>query len=311
MTDVLTGFAIIFVVIGVGWVLAARGTLGPGGQRALASLVYSVATPCLLFDKMTHSNPAILFSGILGVVALSALIVGVLFFLLSRLVLRRSAGESIIGMLSSSYANGGNLGIPLAAYVLGDASVVIPLMLFQIAVYAPLSLSALEVCTATGQPRWRDHARVVLGNPMLMASVCGCVVTFSGLPVPAVIGQPVSILGAASVPLALLVFGMSLHGARVLGEGGHRADVLLASVGKNLLHPLISLALGAWVFGMSGQMLHAVVVLGALPTAQNVYTYAVKFRVAEDHARDAGVVSTLVSVPVVLGIALLTHGSWG
>nr|WP_268913766.1 AEC family transporter [Corynebacterium uropygiale] len=304
----MSGFAIILVVIGVGWVLAARGTLGPGGQRALASLVYAVATPCLLFDTMTHSDPAVLFSSILGVVALSALLVGAFFFLLCRFVLRRSAAESIIGMLSSSYANGGNLGIPLAAYVLGDASVVIPVMLFQIAFYAPLSLSALEVCTSSGRTRWQSQVRTVLGNPMLLSSVFGCVVTLSGWRVPAVIAQPVSILGGASVPLALLVFGMSLRGARVLGEEGRRVDVLLASAAKNLLQPLLSAALGAWVFGMSGEMLRAVVVLGALPTAQNVYTYAVKFRVGEEQARDAGVVSTLVSVPVIMVIALLSHG---
>ena len=48
-----------------------------------------------------------------------------------------------------------------------------------------------------------------------------------------------------------------------------------------------------------------IVVLGALPTAQNVLTYALRFRTNETLARDTGVVSTLVSFPVLVVVTIL------
>lgn len=41
----------------------------------------------------------------------------------------------------------------------------------------------------------------------------------------------------------------------------------------------------------------------ALPAAQNLYTYASTYGVGERLARDAILVSTVVSVPVLVGVA--------
>ncbi|MCZ9336157.1 AEC family transporter, partial [Streptomyces sp. TRM76130] len=41
----------------------------------------------------------------------------------------------------------------------------------------------------------------------------------------------------------------------------------------------------------------------ALPTAQNMYTYASAYRVGERLARDAVLVSTVLAVPVLVVIA--------
>jgi len=43
----------------------------------------------------------------------------------------------VIGALGSNYVNG-NLGIPLAVYVLGHAALVPPVMLYQLVVLAPI-----------------------------------------------------------------------------------------------------------------------------------------------------------------------------
>ncbi|NED79659.1 AEC family transporter, partial [Streptomyces sp. SID11233] len=47
----------------------------------------------------------------------------------------------------------------------------------------------------------------------------------------------------------------------------------------------------------------AVVVTSALPAAQNLYTYAVRYRVAERLARESVLLSTVLSVPVLVGVA--------
>lgn len=45
MQGVLTGFAVIAVVIGVGYVLGRRGHLGDDGRTVLTRLAFNVATP--------------------------------------------------------------------------------------------------------------------------------------------------------------------------------------------------------------------------------------------------------------------------
>ena len=77
-----------------------------------------------------------------------------------------------------------------------------------------------------------------------------------------------------------------------------------AALFKNVLHPIVA-GLLALAFGMEGTALLSAVILGALPTAQNVYTYALRFRTAESMARDTGVVTTLISFPVLVAVSII------
>ena len=55
--------------------------------------------------------------------------------------------------MSASLANSANLGIPIAVYVLGDASYVAPLLIFQLAFFTPLFLMVLDATTSSTGPR--------------------------------------------------------------------------------------------------------------------------------------------------------------
>jgi malonate transporter len=65
----------------------------------------------------------------------------------------------------------------------------------------------------------------------------------------------------------------------------------------------------AWLLGVALD-LHETVLLGvvitaALPTAQNIFLHATRYRVGEDVARESILVTTLCSLPIALVIALL------
>ena len=297
MFEVLTGFGVVVAVIAVGWVF---GRTQGEARRGLANLVYLVATPALLLDILLRTDPRDIFSESFLVIAGSALIAGAAGFLVFRLR-GRSAPDSLIGMLASSYANAGNLGIPLAVYILDDAAVVIPVILFQVAFYAPFTLTALDTLHRSRQSTMLRNVLQALRNPMLLAALVGLLIGFLRIPVPEIVSRPVALLAGASVPVALMVFGMSLVGTRVALS----RDVLIAVALKNLAQPIISGLLAYYVFGLTGPALLALVVLGALPTAQNVLTYALRFRTNEVLARDVGVVSTIVSLPVLVVVTLL------
>ncbi|HOB57351.1 MAG TPA: AEC family transporter, partial [Rhodoglobus sp.] len=58
-------------------------------------------------------------------------------------------------------------------------------------------------------------------------------------------------------------------------------------------------------FGLSGHRLFAVVVLAALPAAQNVFNYAQRYDRGVILARDVVLITTALSLPVLLVIAAL------
>ncbi|MFE5403378.1 AEC family transporter [Streptomyces sp. NPDC056580] len=302
MTGVLSGFAVIAVVIGVGYVLGWRGTLGDPGREVLTRLAFSVAGPALLFRTLAGADLSVLFSSRLLVTALSTAAVSAAFVAVGALR-HWGVGRTTIGALCAGYVNSGNLGIPIAAYVLGDASLVAPVLLFQVVLVTPVALTVLDL-TGTGDKGtvWQ-RVLTPLRNPIAVGSLTGVVVSASGWRVPGPVMEPVTMIGDMSVPAALLVFGMSLRGSAAPGRGLDRHPVLLSVALKSLGQPLVAWALARGVFGLHGAPLLDVVVTSALPAAQNLFTYASRYQVAESLARESVLLSTVVSVPVLVGVA--------
>lgn len=144
MQGVLTGFAVIAVVIGVGYVIGRRGYLGDNGREVLTKLAFHVASPALLFTTLARADLSVIFSSRLLVTAMSTAAAAGVFVAIGALR-GWGVGRTTIGALCSSYVNSGNLGIPIAVYVLGDASLVAPVLLFQQIMVTPIALTVLDL----------------------------------------------------------------------------------------------------------------------------------------------------------------------
>ncbi|MDV6280471.1 AEC family transporter [Rhodococcus jostii] len=304
MSGVVAGFTVIFVIIAIGYLLGRRGTLGAEGETVLGRLVFFVATPALLFDSLASSDLSVIFSPTLAVAAVTALTVGALYMVVARVWLRRSLPELTIGALSASYVNSANLGIPIAVFVLGDASFVAPLLLFQIIAYSPIALTILDVTTLRRGASRLDTITAPFKNPIVLAGAAGLLIALLGWTPPEALMQPFRLMGGASVPGALLAFGISLYGVRVLEKGtSPRRDVALASVLKIVVQPVLAYLMARYLLGLEGHELFAIVVVATLPTAQNVFVYASRYGVGTVLARDTAFVTTLAAIP---GIALVS-----
>ncbi len=304
MSGVVAGFTVIFVIIAIGYLLGRRGTLGAEGETVLGRLVFFVATPALLFDSLASSDLSVIFSPTLAVAAVTALTVGALYMVIARVWLRRSLPELTIGALSASYVNSANLGIPIAVFVLGDASFVAPLLLFQIIAYSPIALTILDVTTLRRGASRLDTITAPFKNPIVVAGAAGLLIALLGWTPPEALMQPFRLMGGASVPGALLAFGISLYGVRVLEKGtSPRRDVALASVLKIVVQPVLAYLMARYLLGLEGHELFAIVVVATLPTAQNVFVYASRYGVGTVLARDTAFVTTLAAIP---GIALVS-----
>ncbi len=301
---VLIGFAIIGAVISVGYLIGRFELLGPAAEHVLSRLSFFVLFPALLFTVLAEADVRHLFSALLPISAVAAVVDFTVFLLIALLLWRRSLPEATVGALSSGYVNANNIGLPVSAYVLGDASSSVPVLLLQLIVVAPIALTVLDVSTSGKLSVGRALMQPVR-NPLIIGSLLGLIVALTHLQLPAPVLAPFQLVGAAAVPVILLNFGMSLHGQRALAPGTHRKDVLLASSLKLAVMPVVAWLLGALVWQLRGHQLFVVVVLAALPTAQNVFNYAQRYGRGVTIARDTVLITTALSIVALVIIAAL------
>ncbi|KJS56575.1 hypothetical protein VM98_06550 [Streptomyces rubellomurinus subsp. indigoferus] len=288
----LSGFAPIWALTGVGYLVGRSRLLGAQAEAVLTKFVFHVAMPAALF-LMISRTPLDRFANpsMLAFAAGTAAATG-LGLLAGRLLFRRKGGELAIGAMASGYVNSANLGIPVAMQVVGDASFVAPVVLFQILLVTPAVLAVLD----SGAAGRRALVTLPLRNPILLATALGAVASATGLHLPAELNHSAELLGGAGVPTALVALGMSLHN-RPPAEGRSRlAETGFIVAVKTLVQPLAALAVAGPLLHLSTHQLLTVVLFSALPTAQNVYTYAREYGQATGLARDAVLWSTLVSM---------------
>jgi malonate transporter and related proteins len=310
MLGVLIGFAIIGVVIAVGYLISRARLLGENQQQVqfvLSRLAFFVLSPSLLFTVLAKANVHELFSRVLAISAISAAAAIVVFFVVARVFWKRALPESVVGSAAAGYLNANNIGLPVAVYVLGNAALSAPVILLQLVVLAPIILTTLDISTSGRVSVGRILLQPVR-NPLIIGVVLGVIVALTHVKIPAPVLAPFVLVGGAAVPVVLLSFGMSIHGQRLLEAGSDRRDVILASALKLVFMPIVAWVFGHLVFGLNGTALFGVVLLAALPTAQNVFNYAQRYERGVTIARDTVLITTIGSVPIlVLAAALLKH----
>lgn len=306
MLGVLAGFFVVWCIILVGWFVGRRRILGDNARPVLSGLTFFVASPALLFETLSKAHLQEVFAEPLLVTTVAAITTAAIFFTIARYWLQRALPEALMSAMSASLANSANLGIPIAVYVLGDASYVAPLLIFQLAFFTPMFLMILDSSTSTHRTTVVGFFLMVLRNPMIVGSGLGLLVAGTGFQVPALVMEPIHLIGGAAIPAMLIAFGMSLNGTRPLqAAAGRRVDTVLASGFKLAVQPALAYTFARFALGMDGHALFAVVVTSALPTAQNVFVAASRYQTGLTVAKDTVLITTVVAVPAMIGVALL------
>ncbi|MGW1691026.1 AEC family transporter [Streptomyces sp. NPDC002399] len=334
MHALLSAFAPIWILTAIGCAAGRGGLLGVQAEAVLGRFVFHVAMPAALFAMVSGARPADFANASMVAFAAGTTLVCGLGFLAAGRFFGRGTADRAIGSMAAGYVNSANLGIPVAVQVLGDASFVAQIILFQVLLVSPVILTLLDAGTgqgpATGTRKgvvFRRMLTMPVRNPVIMASLLGVVVSALGLRLPHALAHSCDLLGAAAVPTALITLGLSLNGrpatdgpatepakggAREEGAGrtGHtrRAEVVVAVALKTLVQPLTAFVVGGPLLGLPDHQLLAVVLCSALPTAQNAFIYAQQYGLDTRVARNSVVASTVVSM-ATLSLATWALGS--
>ena len=217
MLGVLAGFATIGIIIGVGFLLAQLRILDVTAQAVLSRVAFYVASPALMVTVLGRTDIHRLLSANLIASLGSVVVTATIAALLARLVWKRSSGDTVIACFCAAYVNAGNLGLPIAAYALGDAALIAPMLLAQLLVLQPSGLTVLDSITHVPHPG-TSRSRLFLirlsrpfRNPLAIGSLIGLGLALTGTTLPVAINAPLTLVGGMAVPSMLLAYGISLR----------------------------------------------------------------------------------------------------
>jgi hypothetical protein len=308
---VLAGFAVIGIIIGLGFFLAQLKILDATALGVLTRVAFHVASPALMITVLGGTDVHRLLSANLIASLGSVAVAATITVLLARLLWKRDSGDTVIAAFCSAYVNAGNLGLPIAAYALGDAALVAPMLLAQLVILQPSGLAVLDAITQVPSPSISRRRLLLIRlsrpfrNPLAVGSLIGFALALTGIKLPMIINAPLTLVGAMAVPSMLLAYGISLRLGPRPGAGEPPIQVATLVSIKLVVQPIAAYLIGAYAVGLTGHDLLAVTVIAALPTAQNVFTFAMRYDRGVILARDMIFVATLLSVPVILVITWL------
>ena len=280
----------IFLLAGAGYLLAKRLNVQSSG---LAKAAFYVFSPCLLFDKFSHSS---LSASELGRITLFAILTiagsGLIAWLASK-ILRNNRLLGSAFVLTAIAGNTGNYGLPANQFAFGDAALEPAVVYYAI---STLILSTLGIyVAASGRHSARAALRNVLRVPLAYAGVAGLLVWTLGFKPPLTIERFAGLAGQAAIPVMLIILGMQLADIHLREEW---RLISLASAIKLLSGPVLGIVL-AGLLGISGLTRQAVIVEASMPTAVMALVLATEYDTLPRFVAGVVLVSTLASLVTV------------
>ena len=303
MLAVLSVTIPVFVLIGAGYLATWRGLFTQGQVDGLMVFTQRFAIPCLLFLAMARLDLAAGFDWRLlvayysgSVACFAAGIAGALLWL------RRPAEDAVAVGFAAMFANTVLLGLPIAERAYGAASLGpnYAIIALHAAFCYLLGVTAMEAVRAGGAGflgGLRNVGRAMSRNSLMMGVGAGLAVNLSGLPLPAVLEEPVQLVASAALPAAL--FGLGGVLVQYRPEGDWRGIAMCSGIAL-LLHP-------AWAWGM-GRLLElpegafrAAVLTAAMAPGVNAYLFAAMHGRAVRISASSVLIGTAASVLTVSG----------
>ena len=303
MSTILAALLPVASLILLGLLLRRLRFLDDRGWAGAERLVYFVLFPALLFLELSRASLAEVPVGAIVAVLLASLLA------MSSLaaVLRRPLaipGPAYTSLLQGLVRWNSYVAVALGPLLFGRQGTAV--MALAVAVLVPLanvlSVAALARHGGKSAGGWRGFARALVTNPLILACVAGQLWAQTGLGLPGLLADTLTILARATLALGLLTVGAGLRAFSLRAS----SPVLAAALaGKLVLNPLLALALGLWL-GLEGPTLGACILICGVPTASSSYILA---RIAGGDAELMAAIITpqtlaaMVTLPMLLLLA--------
>lgn len=198
-------------LVAVGYVAGKLGYMGGEFDRRLSSLVINITCPALILSSaMTGELPDRRFIlPLLLISTLTYILLALAGFWLPRFLTKRADDQGSIGF-ALMFGNVGFMGYPVVASIFGHEAVFYAAVLNVVNTFAVFTLGTI-LMTGKSEVEGRHFQKKVLySTPMLAAYLTMAIVALEIDNIPTIVSQPLSMLGAITVPAALLIIGSSM-----------------------------------------------------------------------------------------------------
>ena len=283
-----------FSLIVLGYVLCRFSPLNRSVWQGAEALVYYLLFPVLLFHSIVRSpldwaaTSSLIAAGITtGLIAI-ALAYSLPWWpgLKDRINRRDHACSAQVAFRFNSF-----IGLALAERLAGAQGLLFISVLIGFCV--PLfNIAAVWPMARASQQNFFGQ---LIRNPLIVATLGGLIANLLGFTMPALLEQPVSRLGAASIALGLMSAGAGLQ-IGLLNQG-RRLTVSILLI-RHAVQPLLALA-AVFIFDLQGDQALIFMLFSALPTASTCYVLAARM------GYNGPYVAGLVTMSTAAGVASL------
>ncbi len=276
----------IFLIFGLGYLLGKKKNVE---AHSVAHLSIYVLLPALVFTSFLERN--VLNSlALTGVFILVFTIVMYILSVVTCKILKYDKNMESAFLLAVLFTNSGNYGVPLCAFAFGEEGMVNALAYMM---YGSVIMYTMAVYIAS---RGTFNARQSLFNifriPLIYAVVAACLLSYFEVDVPAFITAPMSLLGSAAIPVAMILLGIQLSRTHVHTD---YHPLVLSNIYRLALSPFLGIAITHFM-GVEGLLRSVLIIECSMPTAINAALIAIEFDAKPGFVSSAVLTSTVLSI---------------
>ena len=294
--------AVLFVLMGFGAAMRWAKFFEGRAIEGMVNVLILAVTPCLIVDVFQRPFEPSMLKGLGVAFAISAL--GHLAVIALAYLFVRHRDEDVRRplLLAAVFSNAGFMGIPLEHALLGDAGVffgVVYIVVFNLFMWS-WGVGIMRRIPVAGVGAVARISRLKMCvNPGTVGLGIGLPLFFLSVKLPTVIGEPIHQMANLNTPLAMIIIGYCLGGARI-GRVVRLPGVYVATFLRLIAYPLLMIAaMYPFRHQLDRNMMLAMVIAAAAPVAAMVSMFATKFN------RDVDVAVAVVSGTTLLGIVTM------
>ena len=298
----------LFALIAVGFICGKMKMVSDNAIADLTGLLMKFFLPCMLISSMARDFDVDMLQQILLVFAAS--FASTLLFLLIMWVLtfvfhipQRMRG---LWTFAAASPNLGFFGFPLISVLMGSDALFLASM-FSMPVNIICFTIGIKIISRDSDANagvcWKD----ILTNPCNIAVAIGLLLFFLPITLPGPVASVVEDLGAATIPISMIIVGISLSKGSFRDMFRHKYSYL-STIARLIISPLLMFALLQFWPSAWGDMIPALLILiYALPGPTIVVIFARQYKSDIDLANGSIFMSSLfslVTIPVMLALLL-------
>lgn len=288
--DLFAVLAPVFITagIGFGWIKLGR-TLD---TNQFTPIIVFIGSPCLVFSTLLNSGVDVAILGQVAGIALlahgSAMVIGFVMLKLAKMPVRTFLPSLML-------PNTGNMGLPLCLFAFGDVGLALGIAYFTVSSVLQFTVGASVAAGGLSMKR-------LLSTPHIYVVSLAIVLLVLGVDLPRWAENTVKLIGQFTIPLMLLILGVSLARLKVGGVG--RAVVLsIMRMGSGFVVGLLIV----WGFDLEGAMAGVILIQSSMPVAVFNYLFAQYYNNNPQEVAGLVVISTAISfatLPLLLAYVI-------